>query len=597
MGVSTRASSRRHADCSTPSPAGRIRTTRDTAVSGSVQLDRLERWSWSASRPSSRPVSTAGRDARRTPLRRNMLPVRARRRRRGGRLPAVPAVPARPRDPSPAGSTRPSSCAARCAASPTARSTTRTEDDLATRLGVSARHLRRLFAEHVGATPSEVARSRRAHFARRLLDDTDLPDDADRDRGRVQQRPPDEPGDEARCSGSRRSELRARRRAARPPRRRRRSRAARPVPAAARVGRAARVPRAARDPGCRGRRPRRGVYRRTVELDGAPGVIEVWNVPRPRRRCGCARTSRRLDGSRAPRRAACAGCSTSTPIPSVIDRHLARDPRPAPARARAAAGCASRARSTRSRSASAPILGQQVSVARRDRASRARSSHALRARRSRASTPLGLTHLFPTRRDARRRADLDASGSRRARGPRAVGVRGAIATGRLELDRGAGPRRRRRARSARCPGVGDWTAQYVAMRGCGERDAFPARDLGLRHALGGPRPRTRPTAAWPSAGGRGGRTPADAPVVARPSHGTLSADCQARDRVCPGQRRYSGLRSAPGSGYASRTGFGRGTSPFRPSPLATRLPSQSLERLDPRCPPVSPGTARPCRAF
>jgi AraC family transcriptional regulator of adaptative response / DNA-3-methyladenine glycosylase II len=49
-----------------------------------------------------------------------------------------------------------------------------TEDELADRLGVSARHLRRLFETHVGATPSEVARSRRAHFARRLLDDTDL---------------------------------------------------------------------------------------------------------------------------------------------------------------------------------------------------------------------------------------------------------------------------------------------------------------------------------------------------------------------------------------------------------------------------------------
>ena len=49
------------------------------------------------------------------------------------------------------------------------------EDAFALRLGVSARHLRRLFAQHVGATPSEVARSRRAHFARRLLDDTDLP--------------------------------------------------------------------------------------------------------------------------------------------------------------------------------------------------------------------------------------------------------------------------------------------------------------------------------------------------------------------------------------------------------------------------------------
>ncbi len=50
-----------------------------------------------------------------------------------------------------------------------------TEDALAARLGVSARHLRRLFDVHVGATPAEVARSRRAHFARRLLDDTDLP--------------------------------------------------------------------------------------------------------------------------------------------------------------------------------------------------------------------------------------------------------------------------------------------------------------------------------------------------------------------------------------------------------------------------------------
>src|SRR5258708_1766912 len=50
-----------------------------------------------------------------------------------------------------------------------------TEDALAARLGVSARHLRRLFDVHVGATPAEVARSRRAHFARRLLDHTPLP--------------------------------------------------------------------------------------------------------------------------------------------------------------------------------------------------------------------------------------------------------------------------------------------------------------------------------------------------------------------------------------------------------------------------------------
>lgn len=48
------------------------------------------------------------------------------------------------------------------------------ERDLAAAVGLSARHLRRLFTDLVGATPSQVARSRRSHFARRLLDDTDL---------------------------------------------------------------------------------------------------------------------------------------------------------------------------------------------------------------------------------------------------------------------------------------------------------------------------------------------------------------------------------------------------------------------------------------
>jgi AraC family transcriptional regulator of adaptative response / DNA-3-methyladenine glycosylase II len=34
------------------------------------------------------------------------------------------------------------------------------------------------------------------------------------------------------------------------------------------------------------------------------------------------------------------------------------------------------------------------------------------------------------------------------------------------------------------PGIGEWTAQYVAMRALGEPDAFPASDLGLLRALG-----------------------------------------------------------------------------------------------------------------
>lgn len=46
---------------------------------------------------------------------------------------------------------------------------------LAARLGLGERQLRRLFDEHLGVTPAAVARSRRVHFARQLLDVTDLP--------------------------------------------------------------------------------------------------------------------------------------------------------------------------------------------------------------------------------------------------------------------------------------------------------------------------------------------------------------------------------------------------------------------------------------
>ncbi len=50
-----------------------------------------------------------------------------------------------------------------------------TEPQLAARVGHSARQLRRLFDQHLGASPALIAQSRRAHFARRLLDETDLP--------------------------------------------------------------------------------------------------------------------------------------------------------------------------------------------------------------------------------------------------------------------------------------------------------------------------------------------------------------------------------------------------------------------------------------
>src|SRR5271166_1741622 len=40
---------------------------------------------------------------------------------------------------------------------------------LAERLGVGSRHLRRLFLQHLGATPIAVAHTRRLHFAKKLI--------------------------------------------------------------------------------------------------------------------------------------------------------------------------------------------------------------------------------------------------------------------------------------------------------------------------------------------------------------------------------------------------------------------------------------------
>jgi AraC family transcriptional regulator of adaptative response/methylated-DNA-[protein]-cysteine methyltransferase len=47
--------------------------------------------------------------------------------------------------------------------------------ELADRLGVGPRHLLRLFVRHTGATPTEVAATRRVQKAKRLIDETEMP--------------------------------------------------------------------------------------------------------------------------------------------------------------------------------------------------------------------------------------------------------------------------------------------------------------------------------------------------------------------------------------------------------------------------------------
>ena len=48
-------------------------------------------------------------------------------------------------------------------------------EHLSDRLGVTSRHLRRLFSKHLGASPLAVAHTQRLHFAKRLIDQTALP--------------------------------------------------------------------------------------------------------------------------------------------------------------------------------------------------------------------------------------------------------------------------------------------------------------------------------------------------------------------------------------------------------------------------------------
>jgi AraC family transcriptional regulator of adaptative response / DNA-3-methyladenine glycosylase II len=69
-----------------------------------------------------------------------------------------------------------------------------------------------------------------------------------------------------------------------------------------------------------------------------------------------------------------------------------------------------------------------------------------------------------------------------ARGRALVGLAAALAEGRIIIDAGA-DRDEVVRRLVAQPGIGPWTAAYVALRGLGDPDAFLASDLGVRRAL------------------------------------------------------------------------------------------------------------------
>ena len=78
------------------------------------------------------------------------------------------------------------------------------------------------------------------------------------------------------------------------------------------------------------------------------------------------------------------------------------------------------------------------------------------------------------------RFTVGASGGRRQRG---VAIAQAVADKRLQLHAGADVPTTI-AILKDLPGIGDWTAQYIAMRALRWPDAFPAGDVALHKALG-----------------------------------------------------------------------------------------------------------------
>ena len=133
------------------------------------------------------------------------------------------------------------------------------------------------------------------------------------------------------------------------------------------------------------------------------------------------------------------------------------------------------------------VIGQQVSVP----GARTVAGRLVLAAGELLPAPLGaVTHLFPTPAALVDLAEHDPgafsmpAGRRRA----LVALAQAVDAGDVVIDPGADPAELRRSLVA-LPGIGPWTAEYVAMRALRDPDAFMPTDLGIRRgavALGLP---------------------------------------------------------------------------------------------------------------
>jgi AraC family transcriptional regulator, regulatory protein of adaptative response / DNA-3-methyladenine glycosylase II len=346
---------------------------------------------------------------------------------------------------------------------------------LAERLGVGDRQLRRLFLDHLGASPIAVAQTRRVLFAKQLIHETRMP--------------MTEIALAAGFGSVRRFNEVFQGLFHRPPSALRRDGTSHSVPAKAGITLrlhyrppydwdsmlAYLAPRAI--PGVE--IVEHDSYQRTVEFDGSIGFVRVVHLPR-QQSLGVAIRFPNVRSLPAivtrVRRLFDTGADIGT-----IDEHLARDRVLAPLVAqrpglRAPGGWDGFELAVRA------VLGQQVSVA---AARRLAGELVMRHGETlpvTADTHPGLSHVFPTpdSLSGTESIKLGMPSARRA----SLKALAEAAVGDPNLFRPFGAIEEAINRFRSIPGIGEWTAQYIALRALREPDAFPASDAGLLRGAG-----------------------------------------------------------------------------------------------------------------
>lgn len=338
-------------------------------------------------------------------------------------------------------------------------------DDLAERLGIGSRHLRRLFLRYLGARPVAVAQTRRVHFAKKLIDETNLS--------------MTQVAMAAGFGSIRRFNATFQKLYGRAPAELRKTSThdANGHPAGRYTFRLGYRPPYDWDSliGFLAARATPGVetatveeYRRTISLDGRAGVIAVRPVkekncfelhiqyPHPAALFRIVERVRKIFDLGAD--------------PAVVEQHLKKNVRLKPL-LRAYPGLRVPGCWDGFEIAVRAILGQQVSV-------KAATTMAGRIA-SEFGTPVPESDgvLFPTAATLAQ-ADVTRIGltKQRAQSIRELAAR--VRDSEITFDGSLDPQKFEE-KITKVPGIGAWTAQYIAMR-LGEPDAFPSSDLYLR---------------------------------------------------------------------------------------------------------------------